>query len=140
MLTGGCPLRSVPGRNRTQCQGRGAGQTSVVAASRGDGRSRFRRGSGPGNRVRCGVKAIESAIRQPEETKEVIVKPALGVVRRLLTPIAKRALLTWERLESGISLVSEPEFRNQIVLRGVEDLWIEVDKVPARHSGDSKSV
>ena len=28
---------------------------------------------------------------------------------------------------ASIQLVSEPEFRDQIVLRGVEDLWIEVD-------------
>ena len=28
----------------------------------------------------------------------------------------------------SIHLISEPEYRNQIVLRGVEDLWIEVDR------------
>ena len=39
---------------------------------------------------------------------------------------------------ASIQLVSEPEFRDQIVLRGVEDLWIEVDKAPALHSGDSE--
>jgi len=29
---------------------------------------------------------------------------------------------------SSIRLLSDPEYRNQIVLRGVEDLWVEVEQ------------
>ena len=40
---------------------------------------------------------------------------------------------------SSIQLVSEPEFRDQIVLRGVENLWIEVNRETSRHSGDAEA-